>query len=47
MKKTFDSYDLVLCVTLWGGYTTGFWYPAIFLFSVYTYCILTESINNK
>lgn len=30
---TFDSYDVVLAVALWGGYETGIWFPAIVLFT--------------
>lgn len=29
-----DTYDLVLAVALWGGFTTGQWIPALVLFSL-------------
>lgn len=32
MKEiTIDTYDLAVCVALWGGFTTGVWIPAIAL----------------
>lgn len=29
MKTTFDSFDLIVCVALWGGFVTGNWFPFI------------------
>ena len=41
-KNTFDSFDLVLCVALWGGFVYGLWLPAIYLFALLTLVALTE-----
>lgn len=36
-KYSIDSADFVFCVTLWGGYTTGFWIPAGLMMGVYLF----------
>lgn len=31
MTLDIDTYDLCICVALWGGFETGIWLPAIAL----------------
>ncbi len=28
---SFDSFDLIMCVALWGGFATGNWLPLLVL----------------
>lgn len=33
MKISIDTYDIAICVALWGGFTYGEWLPSLFLIS--------------
>lgn len=45
-RHSFDSFDIVLCVALWGGFVYGLWYPAILLFTLLGVATLLEKDND-
>ena len=50
MDFSFDSFDLAICVALWGGFQTGMWLPAIVLISwlmFYDYLLVKEAAKKK
>ena len=44
-RHSFDSFDIVLCVALWGGFVYAAWIPAIYLFTLHTLVAITEKDN--
>lgn len=50
MNIEFDSYDLAICVALWGGFHTGEWFPAGLLIGwliFYDYLCVKEAAKIK